>query len=275
MSGAFRGDPAIKAVLLGRIDRHRAAGTLIFGPTAWDGERGSPLGISVEGTDPADYAAVFGYPLGLAALLDPLAADPVDGFDAAGFVREWVAVVRPGADLSRVPAALMLGMLHDLNGGEADAALVTAAVALHRDCRDGGQPPRPVWATLRRDILASMPAAAGAAGDLLEAAAWPAAHARSSLTSAFAAWRRLRAGGADPGWTPRDEARKEAMLHAIWEAETPAREAGEQVHYHARLVERDADLAGRFLLHLDRTNAAALGAAERLARTCVDLLGAA
>lgn len=269
---AFDSDPSRKQDLLDRIDRHLAAETLTFMDTAWDGTQGSPLGVSIEGVDPADYATRYGYPLSLAALLDPLLAYPADTFDAAGFVRDWVAVVRPGADLSRVPAELMLFMLGDPAVSAYHAGLTADLMALHRRDRDGDTPPRPQWATARKTILTLPAASSSPALALLEAASWPAASGRSSLTSAFEAWRRLQAVFDDPTWSREDEVRKEELLHAIWEDVAPARDAGEQIDYHAQLLLRDADLADRFLGNLNRGNALFLNATASLATVTLEAL---
>ena len=69
MTGAFGGNPAIKAALLTRLENHIANGTLRFGGTVWDGSGGSALGVSTEGGDSADYASRFGYPLPMDAIL--------------------------------------------------------------------------------------------------------------------------------------------------------------------------------------------------------------
>lgn len=271
---AFHRDEALKKDLLDRIDLHRENGTLVLADTAWDGKRGSPLGVSVEGTDPADYVRRYGYPLSLAALLDPLAANPVEAFDAGEFVRQWVAVVRPGANLFRVASELMLLMLDDPRVAACDPGTTATLIALHRRDRDGDMPSRAEWAKARQTLLASA-ASPSPASALIEAGAWSATVGRSSLTSAFDAWRRLQSRIEDPAWSPDDEDRKEALLRNIWDAAEPARVAGEHVDYHAKLHECDPDLADRFLVNLGRVNALHLGAAERMAMSVIKLLESA
>jgi hypothetical protein len=272
---AFHGNPAVKATLLARIDRHLAAGTLVFANTAWDGERGSPSGVTSESVDPTVYSQLTGYPVALAPLLDALAANPTVTFDAPAFVRNWIAVVRPGAILSDIPAELMMYMLSDPRVAAADPVNAAMLIDLHRRDRGGTPPPRREWAAARQAILAMAAPGSTPAVSLMEAGAWPAASGRSSLTSAFAAWRRLQAMIDDPTWPPEDERRKEEIFEAMWTEQAPARAAGTDISYHTLLVERDPDLAERFLANLRRVNALAIGAAEQLAGFTIARLEAA
>ena len=273
-AGAFGGDPEVKAALLARIDRHLVAGTMTYGETAWTGDSGSALGISIEDTDPAAYAAAFGYPLPLAALLDPLIRDLSDGGDVATFVQAWVSTVTPGADLSKVPTRLMLYMLDDPRLRGIDDALADRLVELHHRDLDGIPAGRGEWSAVRQGILA-----AKQDGDdrdiafaiwLLEVAAWPAGRGRSSLVDAFGAWRQLQAVFDDPEWSREDERRKEAKMKALWYAHAPGPDRGE-VDLAALFEAFDPELSRRSIRNLHRANNYVRGAASLLADRCIAL----
>jgi len=276
---AFGGDPAVKAALLARIDGHLANGTLTFGGTAWDGRSGSALGVSVEGTDPADYADAYGYPLPLAALLDILAEQPVAPFDAAAFVRSWVDAVRPGADLGGVQTELMLFMLDDPRLAGIDDDIARQVRGLHRRALDGVSGAQSDLSALRAAIVA-LPRRPEdrrrtMALQMWESAAWPAARGHSTLIAAFTAWRQLHVLIDDPNWSDADEQRKESLLGQIWDEQHAVREAGDVVDYHAHLIARDGDLADRFVTNLRRVNGSFMGAAATLANRCIAAFRAA
>ncbi|KQN00086.1 hypothetical protein [Sphingomonas sp. Leaf25] len=273
-TGAFGGDPNVKAALLARIDRHVADGTMTFGDSAWTGDGGSALGVSIAGIDPATYAAAFGYPLPLAALLDPLARDLSEAGDAPAFVRSWVSTVTPGADLSGVPTRLMLYMLDDPRLRGIDDALADRLVGLHCRDLDGSPGDRGEWSSVRRSILAAKqdadPRATAFVVGLWEVAAWPAARGRSTLVATFNAWRQLQAIVDDPEWSREDECRKEAKMKALWYAHAPAADGGE-VDLAALFEASDPALARRSNRNLRRVRDALHGAAPLLADRCTAL----
>lgn len=275
---AFRGDPAVKAALLAQIDRHLAAGTLEYGETLWDGERGSAMGVSIEGTDPAVYAADYGYPLSLVVLLDELLRWPAPGFDTVGFVRDWVKVVMPGADLAPAATRLMLSMLTDPGLARIDDALIRAIAALHEADLDGRPATRAQWATVRQSVLALSTDLSDSrhviAARLCEAAAWPAARGRSTLVSAFHAWRAMHAHIRDAAWSDADEARKDTLLKMIWHDQEAARDRNEMVDYGALLAARDDALAKGFEANLRRSNTNFQAASAVIADHCIALLHA-
>lgn len=275
---AFRGDPAVKSALLAQIDRHLTAGTLIFDDTAWDGERGSAMGVSIGGTDPVAYAADYGYPLSLVVLIDDLLRWPAPGFDTSGFVRDWVSVVEPGADLAPAATRLMLSMLGDPGLSGIDDAVVCAIVALHQDELDGRPAPRKQWAAVRQFIL-TLPddpsdSRCVIAARLYETAAWPAARGRSTLVSAFHAWRAMHAHVRDADWSDAEEARKDALLQEIWTDQQTARDRGDTVDYGALLAARDHALAKGYEANLRQSNTNFQAASAVIAGHCIALLHA-
>ncbi|MGN5374463.1 MAG: hypothetical protein DI632_05925 [Sphingomonas hengshuiensis] len=278
LAGAFGGDAAVKTALLDRLARHRLAGTLLWGATRWDGDAGTALGVSIAGTDPATYAAAFGYPLALAALLDPLADTGGAGFDPAAFVTDWVAVVRPGADLAPIPTLLMLDMLDDPDLRRLCPGEMAMLAALHRADADGAPRPGVEWRAARAAILAVDPGddrERRAALDVAEALAWSGGAGRSTLTAMLGAMRHLRAQSRRPEWPQAEEDRAIAQLQALWTDAMPERERGQAIDYRARLTARDPGLAQAFFANLDTTNDAVMQVGRDLAARCIERLRAA
>ncbi|MGP7797008.1 hypothetical protein [Sphingomonas sp. CLY1604] len=261
MTGAFRGDAAIKADLLARLRAHAAAGTLLFGATRWDGERGSPLGVSAESEDSADYAARFGYPLALAALLDPMieCSDPARAWE---HTLTWVVRVSPGEDLSVVPVRIVEDMLIRIGSVEHAPALHAAILDLHHRELAGETLTRADWTQARGEIEAAADGMEDAAGAVAlracAAACWPLRTSRSVLTEITALWR-TGAGAVRPTIiTSTDKIRAEAILQSIVAAVAPRRAAGEYVDIPKLFRARDPGLSARYEADLRRTNALAL-----------------
>eukprot|EP01037_Dinobryon_pediforme_P021386 gene21386-22238_t len=146
----------VKAELLAQFDRHIAAGTMRFGPSSGDDSAGrTPLVIATGDTDPDAFVAAYGYPLALAALLDPLAAMLDERESATAFVRDWVALVEPGTDLSGVPSAIVLDLLDAPETRGLAPGLVAPLTRLHQRERAGETVPRGDWARCRQPILAA------------------------------------------------------------------------------------------------------------------------
>lgn len=273
MSGAFHGDAGLKRKLLDRLTRHRDAGTLTFRGPVWDGTGGSPLGVSIRGTDIDVYASSYGYPPALAAILDLLAgfSDP----DSAGFAIGWVAAVRPGADLARIPALLAIELLAHPVLSNAPRAIVAELTALHQADADATPAPRERWRAVRGALAA--PSADGLpphADGLLETLGWPAA-ARSTLVGATTGLPRLAAAMPRPEWPHAHERRAIAILHDLREEAAADIAAGAIIDYRARLTARDPALAAGFFTNLEATNRIAIATAHSIARRCMAMLRAA
>lgn len=255
MTSAFHGDPALKAEVLHRLRQHAAAGTLVPGPTLWDGTRGSPMGVSAHSEDSAVYAALFGFPLPLAGLLDPITAD--DARRCAAVAIEWSDCVAPGADLSAVPLAIVQDVLEQLDAPRLAADHYGRVVALHRR-------PDATAAEWRRLRTAIEDAAGRSEGDGRTAlnacaiASWPLATSRSVLVELMAAWRTGARPPADPDWDESDTAHAHERLEMLWNETAPQRDAGQPVDLPALFRQRDPDLAARFEANLARVNAAHL-----------------
>ena len=102
---AYHNDPTLKAAVLAQMAGHRADGTLIKG-VYWAAGRGCAVGCLTH--DPvgghAQYPARWGIPEELARIEDGI-FDHLPLEDARAWPERFLAVIKPGADLSGVYAA--------------------------------------------------------------------------------------------------------------------------------------------------------------------------
>lgn len=272
---AFHGDARVKRDLRDRVTAHIEAGTMLLGDTSWDGSGGSPLGVSAEATDAQAYADAFGYPLPLAALLDPLSAALGEDERGFRFVLDWVSLVEPGADLSQVPARLVLMMLETAGTGSALKPLQERLIALHR--RDLANDPvdRAEWSALRQAIAgtkadaADNPLAFGGLG-LFEAACWPAGRGYTPLSATFSACLVVVGSQADPAWGEADNRQVQDFFDALQEELQPRLEAGEPVDFMAIFQERRPELAERFMAYDNRYQSSLRERSMAIAAACLD-----
>ncbi|WP_298089334.1 hypothetical protein [uncultured Sphingomonas sp.] len=249
MTTAFHGDPWIKSDLHARLRRHAAAGTLVFGATRWDGVSGSPLGVSAESDDCADYAARFGYPLALTPLLDMMTAY-IAPERALADTLAWVETVSPGADLSWVPLGIAEEML--VRMGAADHAPSRHAAVLDLQRRDmaGETITRADWTALRREMEAATDDAHGPEAVALRACAmacWPLRTSRSVVASLVQMWQ--TGAPPSPDFSVADRIQAEETLHAIIAEMRPRRE-----DIPGLFRDRDPDLSRRYEAELRRVN---------------------
>ncbi|WP_076070590.1 hypothetical protein [Sphingomonas montana] len=251
MITAFHGDPAVKQTLGDRVARHIADGTLVIGNTYWDGVSGSPLGVSVEGTDVEAYVATFGYPLPLAGMLDPLTAMMGMGNAANAFVRDWVDVVAPGADLSPVSAKLMRHMVETAQTDTRGEMLKQKVVALHS--RDSAEAPvgRAEWSAVRNEISVARDTASDdslltGTLALLDAACWPAGRGYTPLSATLSACIDLVTQIPDPEWTEADNKRSDTFFMAMEQELQPRMAAGEDLDFTAICKEREPEIYARY-----------------------------
>ncbi|QQN74732.1 hypothetical protein [Croceicoccus sp. YJ47] len=269
---AFRGDPAVKAELLARLREHAANGTLRFGATQWDGQGGSPLGISVQGGDSVDYAERYGYPLALGGLLDPMTAYAAPD-TAEGYALRWVSSVEPGADLSAVPQRIARTMLRAMGADRLASPYYGDLLSLYEAEGHDAPPPRRAWSELRRAIEQAAAEAPphGERQFALKACAnacWPLRTSRSALTALIADWVQHAAKEHDPEFDAVEHEQAIAMLDRIYAETQPERDKGEHVDIPAIFRSRAPALAAAFELHLNRANARYI---ER-ARTVPDIV---
>ena len=259
MTGAFAGDPAVKAALLDRLHAHAADGTLRFGATAWDGRGGSPLGVSTQGGDCFDYVAQFGYPLALAGLLDPMTAQdsPDRAVDTA---LSWVSCVEVGVDLSPVSEKIVGHLLTAMDVDRLAATYHVELSALHRAEASGAPPARRTWAELRERITHAAEAETPhsdvrTALTACATACWPLTTSSSVLPTLISFWlqdvnRRIEV---EPDGAER--VRAQAMLDVIYRESQPQREAGQHVDIPTLFRARAPLLAAAFEAQLERDRA--------------------
>lgn len=260
MTGAFAGDPAVKAALLDRLHAHAADGTLRFGATAWDGRGGSPLGVSTQGGDCTDYAAQFGYPLALAGLLDPMTAhaSPDRAVDTA---LSWVSCVEVGVDLSPVSERIVDHLLTAMDVDRLAPSYHVELSALYREEASDAPPARRTWSELRERIAHAAEAAAprSDASTALTACAtacWPLTTSSSILPTLISFWLKHGNRGIEAELDSAGRARAQAMLEVIYQESQPQRDAGQHVDIPARFRARAPLLAAAFEAQLarDRTD---------------------
>lgn len=275
MTSAFHGDPLIKQTLRDRVARHIADGKLMIGNSYWDGASGSPLGVSVAGTDVDAYADAFGYPLPLAGLLDPITAMMGPGDATNAFVIDWIDAVAPGADLSVLPAPLMRYMLETAQTDARCASLKRDVVALH--ARDTSEAPvaRADWATVRADIAQAREAAPTddplLVGTLilLDAACWPAARGYTPLSATLSACIDLVVQTPDPEWTDADNDRTNRFFMAMQEELRPRIDAGEDLDFTAICTAREPELYARYEAYSSRYLGRIRDRAVDIGRVCL------
>lgn len=256
MTTAFHGDPAIKADLLARLRDHTAAGTLVFGPTRWDGRSGTPLGVSVHGEDSAEYAERFGYPLPLAALFDTFAACATPD-RAACDTLAWVEAVAPGTNLSAVPWHIAEELLILLGADRLAKVHYPLLRDLHQRDAAGPAVPREEWAALRALLEVdkeSGTAEEAFASDACGAACWSLRTSRSVLVDLVDRWRRAATHLPNPDFPETDRHDADAALHALWTETQAARDAGETPHIPSLFRAREPRLAALFESNLERSN---------------------
>lgn len=258
MSLAFLGSAGKKAEMLARLERHAAAGSLTFGTTCWDGKAGTPLGVTIEGTDAKDYSARVGFPLALAAWLDPLTGAFSDDSYATEFARQWLASVEPGADLSLVPLAILSDLLATSGTVEAFPDLVERIISLHEQSRNPSPPSRSKWSEARQFV-----GELGSACEdrrqkhllgLCEAACWPLENSQSVLTELGRLWLQLAYSEPDPKWSVEDRQRMEALMQRLGEEHRKEHGPNSEPNYPAMFRAAEPELEGRFVAHLNRQN---------------------
>lgn len=256
---AFGGNSAVKSALLDRLKAHAANGTLRFGTTAWDGEGGTPLGVSTQGGDSLDYATRFGYPLALAGLLDPMTAH-ASADRAVDAALAWVDCVAVGADLSPVPERIVDHLLRQMDADRLAASYCGQLRQLYRAERSATPPRRRDWADLRNSIeqaVEAEPPGSDARIALIACATacWPLTTSSSVLPTLFSIWIKDAHRVPDPEFGEVVREQSHAMLDQIYRETQPQRDVGEAVDIPALFRARAPTLAAAFEGRLERANA--------------------
>jgi len=184
---AFHGDAAIKEKYLNRVRLHEAADEIIHGKY-WERGKGCAVGCTVHSDSHVAFETELGIPQMLARLEDRLFEGMANG-TSKQFPARFLAVIEPGADLSRVPWLFLHWLLTEELASRDDPRVAKEIKA----CADvlipltKGEPcDRNAAGLARRAVLEARskivwPAAADAAAD---AAAYAAAAADAAADAA-------------------------------------------------------------------------------------------
>lgn len=247
MISAFNNDPQLKAALRDRLKCHLDDGSLKIGATFWDGTSGSPLGVSIRGSDASQYEEQYGYPLPVAVLLDPL-SDAFGSRDhAAGFVCDWVDVVTPGSDLAAAPYKIVGEFLRSSHAAESYPEPVSKILELQQADLAGQAPPRSEWSALRQQVSQAKESDSPKDkfhAQLCEVACWPISRSRSVLPEVARVWIGLGAPPT-PDWDRELALECHTAFGSVFEE---ARARGEKLSYQdgdALFHEKFPELAAR------------------------------
>ena len=273
---AYAGDSSTRTSLLARLAAHFEAGTIDLKGPRWTGLGGTPAGCIGASADLKGFEAATGYPACLGALLDFLCLQLEEPGAVKAAAMDWLSRATPGADLSGVPSAILLAVMAEpLESTEfpQQAPQVAEAIrqvsGLHRRVAAGAAVPRADWTATRNAAVLATNAAQGlgrAWGELAEAAAWDPLSSRNILAEVAARWGNARGAlaSAETGWVRRDQAAVEAC-YARFQAETEARgETIERTNFPPYFAAHEPELHQRFLVQLERSNAAHLEAGRDL-----------
>lgn len=193
---AFHGDPAVRDTALERLDDCIARGAVQERPMFWDGSSGSPLGCLLHSDDVAVWTEWLGLPAGLAMSMEFLA---YDGAKGALRLKALISSISAGADASGLAGQMVVWLLDDVIAGLGDAEDAAGLIAIAQELRDmqadasaGAGPMPQAWRAARGQAMAQTKAMADpilkAAAQTIEAAAWDAGTAGSTLCDTQGAW---------------------------------------------------------------------------------------
>ena len=109
---AFHKDPAIKAKYVARVKAHEEADRIIKG-SYWENGKGCAVGCTIEGSEHKRYEIELGIPETIAYTEDFL-FERMENGDSMIFPRRFLEATPVGADLSLVPAKLIVFILKDV-----------------------------------------------------------------------------------------------------------------------------------------------------------------
>jgi hypothetical protein len=212
---AFHNDPKIKAKYLKRVKAHAKADEIIRG-RYWENGKGCAVGCTIEGNQHNRYETELGIPEAIARLEDTL-FEIMPAEDAMKFPVRFLEAVPVGADLSLVPAKLIVFILDDaLRVKEVkEDKVVTTAV---KDVRD-------LWQkTVEGKEVES--AAWSAAESVAESVVWSVAESVAWSAAESVVWSAARSAARSVAWSVAWSAASNAARSA---ASNAARSAAESV----------------------------------------------
>lgn len=244
---AFGGQEERKASLVEQVAKHSAAGEVVPGPGAWDGQKGSLIGVTIHATDPERFETEVGIDRGLLNLAEtwwriafyaaPLhmpawqKLDPAEVEEVRQFPCSWLTAIPTGADTGGIAKEILIWCIEQtlLDIGPKDdqaselVAIADELVQMHQ----GASASREDWRSLRRRCVALRDSirgynVLGAAATTIETAAWPLGKSGSTIADTLAQFVNLVIPivMAAEGWSEEDEAKKselDARLNAAYE----------------------------------------------------------
>ncbi|MEH3038278.1 MAG: hypothetical protein PGN23_17565 [Sphingomonas adhaesiva] len=246
--------------LLARIDRIMSVE---------DERPAAPLATALAGDDAADLRRFLDLTRTVIDMIDAIAAAMRTPDAARIFVRGCVAARPSGPRARDVANSLMIDMLDAPEARYWRGDVAAMLIDLHRR---GGSDAE--WKAARDAVLSAADTAVDPQQDavaaLWEAAAWPADEGRSVLSSTFRAWRGLELYA--DHWSREQEARAQATLETIWQAQEERRARGEHPDYPALFRDRDPALFDGFERNLRWVNRHGQVRVKALAQRCIALL---
>jgi thioredoxin len=262
---AFGGEAAFKQARLNALHEHIERKRAAPGEPMWDGEESGALQFVAQSTDIDEAASKLGISADVLGVAESLSSYHGTHLGAAAFIAQWLASVRPGANLSVLHRRLLVAILHSaefdalLGDDTALSAVRDALVVLHD----------PAQTDARTDAFTAQLAQVDAALSRVEAKeSDPRYAARVTLLKTLAQrlndvalttdliaavtrekWRELRE---TVGWTAEDDRCHVALMETLWKQ---AQERGETPlgngELAARAARHDPELIRRFHAHYD------------------------
>jgi thioredoxin len=272
---AFGGDASRKRERLSALHAHIERKRASPGDAMWDGDESGAIAFVAQSADVDEGARKLGIPADVLNVAEWLSSYRGTHLGAAAFIERWLESVRPGANLSHIPGALLAQILRSdefgalLGDAAALLAVRDALAVLHEPAHVdpatfAAQLARVNAALARVDAPEADPPRTERIA-LLKSLAQP-LNDVVRLTDVIAAvtrekWRALREA---QGWSADDDRRHVALMEALWtqangRGETPL---GDGV-LEARVAGCDPELVRRFRAHYDAgsTATAATGSA--------------
>lgn len=191
---AYHNDPKIKAKYLRRVRAHMRADQLVQDYGYWEDGKGCAVSCTIHSSDHAAYETELGIPKSL-ALLEETLFEGMGKAAARVWPERFLKAIPVGADLSLVPARLIVWILDDLAEKQSEFAEVAAA------CSE-------VAGLYRRRVASDEPESS--AWSAAESAAWSAVVESSAWSAAWSA--------ADSAWYATQSAAESAVLRAAAES---------------------------------------------------------
>lgn len=281
---AFGGDPGIKAGQKKRLHDYLERKQAAPNEDMWEGDIGNALQFVAGTADVDDCARALGMPTDVMSVVEALSSYDATNMDAARYIEKWLDSVPVGADLSTLPAQLIVGMLKsrivsDLLGDDSTLRdRCDELGSLHAAESNDPSSAAVDWAATRTRCLQIGSAAAdqnrGLLAGMLATACTSLIKEPDMLTEFIFAvaqydWKRLQL---ECNWTSADDSRipqlaDEIARRAVEQGGIPP--VGEAMM--KKIEDIDPDLASRYRYHYD-DGMRALGAkGRRIGELLIDL----